>query len=177
MAVLKRHAWTVAAVAALLVLLALAGHSPDRQKSLNDYEAAGTMRHIATPDIVALQLATPQRELRFERRGAAWQRAGANAPLDAATGAAIESGLRLLHNTAPERSFDSAAPAFSLDPPALRVRAQTADGRWFEIDFGSTNPIGLARYVRTRSGGIEALLLMPAYVADAWEPLLAQEAR
>lgn len=174
---LKRHAWTIAAVAALLVLLALAWRSPDRPKTLSDHEAAGAMRHITTSDIVTLQLATPQRTLGLERSGAGWQRAGAGDPVDAATGEAIETGLRLLHNASPERGFDSAAPAFGLAPPALTVHASTADGRVFEIAFGATNPLGLARYVRTRSDGIDALLLMPGYVAEGWEQLIAKEPR
>lgn len=174
---MKRHTWTITAVAALLVLLALAWRSPDRQKGLTDYEAAGTMRHIVTADIVALQVTSGPRRLRFERRNGAWLRADGNATTDAGASATIEASLRLLHNTPPERSFDSATPAFGLDSTALQVRAQTADSRVFEIAFGATNPMGLARYVRTRSDGVETLLLMPTYVAEGWEQLVAKEAR
>ena len=49
---LKRHAWVLIAAAAALLLLVLALHSPDRQKGLGEYQAAGPMRHIATADIV-----------------------------------------------------------------------------------------------------------------------------
>jgi len=174
---LKHHAWALAAIAALLVLLALAWRSPDREKSLSDHQAAGAMRHIATSDIAALQVATPQRELRLERSGAAWHRAGTNTPVAAATGEAIETGLRLLHNTSPERSFDSATPAFGLDAATLQVRVQTVDGRRFEMAFGAINPIGMARYVRTRSDGVDSLLLMPAYVAEPWEALISKDLR
>ena len=174
--VLKRHAWAVAAVAAVLVLLALALRSPDRQKGLVAYEAAGTMRHIATDDVAMLQLAIGPRQQRFERRAGAWRRAETGAPVDAATASAIEAGLRLLHNTPPERSFESATPAFGLDPPALQVHVQAADGRAFEAGFGAANPMGLARYARIRSGDSDTLQLLPAYVAEAWEQVAAKAA-
>ena len=164
---LKRYGWAVAALAAVALLLMLALRSPDRQKGLTEYEAAGTMRHIATVDVTAVQLVAGTRELRFERRNGAWSD---DAP-------AIEAALRLLHNTPPERNFEVAAPEFGLDPPTLTVRVQTADGRAFEADFGAANPIGLARYVRVRSGGTTTLHLMPGYVAEAWEPLAKKATR
>jgi hypothetical protein len=171
---LKRHAWVVATIAAVLVLAMLAWRSPDRQKGLVEYQAAGTMRFIATEEVVALQIVAGPSQQRFERRAGAWQRAGTGTPVDAAVASAIEAGLRLLHNTPPERSFESATPAFGLDPPALQVRARASDGRVFEADFGATNPMGLARYMRTRSGGVDTLELIPAYVAEAWEQVAAK---
>ena len=164
---LKRYGWAAAALAAVALLLMLALHSPDRQKGLTEYEAAGTMRHIATADVTAVQIGAGTRALRLERRNGAW-------PEDAA---AIEAALRLLHNTPPERSFEVATPEFGLDPPAFTVRVQTADGRAFEADFGATNPMGLAHYVRVRSAGTTTLHLMPGYVAEAWEPLAKKAAR
>ena len=156
----------MAAAAALVLLLTLALRSPDRQKGLVEYQAAGTMRDIAVADIIALQLVAGTREQRFERRGGVWSS-------DAAT---IDAALRLLHNTPPERSFDIATPEFGLDPPVFAVRLQTADGRAFEADFGAVNPIGLAHYARVRNAGTTALHLLPGYVADAWRPLMTKAA-
>jgi hypothetical protein len=168
---LRRHAWILAAAAAVLLLLVLALHSPDRQKTLAEYQAAGPMRHIATADIVALRIVAGGRQWRFERGAAGWRAVDGGVLSDAATTRALETGLRLLHNTPPERGFDTASAAFGLDPPALRVSLVTAAGAdaVFEAEFGGANPMGLARYVRIREGGQSALHLMPAYVAEPWE--------
>ena len=171
---LKRHGWAIVAGAALLLLLVLALRSPDRQKGLVEYQSAGTMRHIATADVAVLQVRSGTLEQRFERGAGTWQRAGADVPAD--TAATIEAGLRFLHNTPPERSFDSVTPAFGLDPAALQVRLKASDGREFEAEFGATNPMGLARYGRIRSAGVVSLELMPGYVAEPWEQLAAKAA-
>jgi hypothetical protein len=166
---LKRHAWVLVAAAAALLLLVLALYSADRQKGLAEYQAAGPMRHIGTADIVALRIVAGERQWRFQRRAAGWQVGEGGALSDAATTSAIETGLRLLHNTPPERGFDTESPGFGLTPPALRVSLTTAAGATFEADFGGVNPIGLARYVRIRERGQSALHLMPGYVAEPWE--------
>jgi len=162
----RRNAWALVAAAAALLLTLLALYSPDRQKGLAEYQAAGPMRHIQTSDIVALRIVAGARQWRFERRASAWQIVEGTAPPDFAT--ALETGLRLLHNTSPERGFDSEAPDFGLTPPALRVSLATAGGA-FDVEFGSANPMGLARYVRIREHGLSALYLMPGYVAEPWE--------
>jgi hypothetical protein len=166
---LRRHAWTLAAAAAALLLLLLALYSPDRQKGLAEYQAAGPMRHIPTADIAALQFAAEGRQWRLERDADGWRIAAGGAQLDAATGDAIEAGLRLMHNTSPERGFEVESPDFGLHPPALRIVLATRSGAGFEVEFGAANPIGLARYVRTREGGLSALHLMPGYVAEPWQ--------
>ena len=169
---LKRHAWVLIAAAAALLLLVLALHSPDRQKGLGEYQAAGPMRHIATADIVALRIVAGERKWRFERHAAAWQMVEGGALPDTATTSAIDTGLRLLHNTPPERGFDSESPDFGLTPPALRINVTTAGGATFDAEFGGANPMGLARYVRIREGGQSGLYLMPGYVAEPWEQVV-----
>lgn len=166
---LKRHTWVLVAAAAALLLLLLALYSPDRQKGLTEYQAAGPMRHIATADIVALRIVAGERHWRFERRAAGWHIVEGGAPADAATTAALETGLRLLHNTPPERGFDAESPDFALAHPALRVSLTSSGGGTFEAEFGGANPMGLARYVRIREPGQSALYLMPGYVAEPWE--------
>jgi hypothetical protein len=166
---LKRHAWFLVAASAALLLALLALHSPDRQKGLAEYQAAGPMRHIATADIVALRIVSRERNWRFERRAAGWHIVEGGAPADAAPTSALETGLRLLHNTPPERGFETESPEFGLTPPALRVSLDTTGGTVFEAEIGSANPMGLARYVRIRERGHSALYLMPGYVAEPWE--------
>ena len=175
--VFKRHLWSLLAAVAVLLLLALAFYSPDRQKGLVEHVANGPMRHIAPADIVTLRLVSGARQQRFERVASGWRMADGGALADAGTVNVIEAGLRLLHNSPPERSFDAATPEFGLDPAALQVRVQTADGQVFEAEFGTANPIGLARYTRVRSAGVSSLHLMPGYVAEAWEQVAAKGAR
>ena len=169
---LSRHAWILAAAAAALLLLVFAVYSPDRKKGLAEFQAAGPMRHIATADIVALRIVASQRQWRFERRTAGWQISQGSALPDAAMGNALETGLRLLHNTPPERGFDLESADFGLAPPALRVSLATTGGAAFDAEFGGANPMGLARYVRIRERGQSSLYLMPGYVAEPWEQVI-----
>lgn len=174
-AALIRAAWPTAALAALALLGALALHSPDRQQSLVEYQASGTMRHIATERVSSVRLTAGPVSRGFQRgTDGRWQADSdaADATNATATKAAIEAGLRLLHNTPPERGFEAESPEFGLASPALRVELRTTDGGIFEAAFGATNPIGLAHYVRIRSEGQTALHLMPSYMAEAWAPLL-----
>lgn len=176
--VFKRHVWSLLAAAAVLLLVGLALYSPDRQKGLVEHVASGPMSHLAVADIVALRIVVAgARPQRFERATGGWRAAEGGAPADVATANAIEAGLRLLHNSPPERSFEAATPEFGLDPAALQVRVHAADGQVFEAEFGAANPIGLARYTRVRSAGISSLQLMPGYVAEAWEQVAAKGAR
>ena len=66
--ILRRQAWHFAAGAAVLLLLALALYSPDRQKGLAEFQAAGPMRHIQTAEIVTLRIAAGERHWGLERR-------------------------------------------------------------------------------------------------------------
>lgn len=166
---LQRQAWTLVGAAAALLLLGLALHSPDRQKGLTEFEAIGPMRHIETAAIIALRIEAGQRQWNLERRAGGWQMVQVGAPVDAATRDALEMGLRLLHNSPPERSFDTESSDFGLTPPTLRVHLRSADGTRFEADFGGTNATGLARYVRIREQGHSALHLMSGYVVEPWE--------
>jgi len=56
-----------------------------------------------------------------------------------------------------------------LAPPRLTVTARMTGGASITIEFGRTNPLGLERYARVVGRG--EILLMPAFVADAWEPV------
>jgi hypothetical protein len=169
---LSRVAWAVAAVAALALLSLLALRSPDRQQSLVAYQAAGAMRHIATEQVRSVRLTAGPISRSFRRDvDGRWQADG-GAAIAEATAAAIEAGLRLLHNTSSERGFDAESPEFGLKPAALKVELLTAEGQAFEADFGAVNPIGMAHYVRIRSEGQTTLQLMPSYLAQAWTPAL-----
>lgn len=171
-----RAAWAAAGLAALTLLGVLALRSPDRQRSLVEYQASGTMRHINTGHVRNVRLSAGPDKRSFQR-GADGRWLADGGAVDAASAASIEAGLRLLHNTPPERSFEAESPEFGLTPPALQVQLQTADGQSFEADFGAINPIGMAHYVRVRSAGQTAVHLMPSYMAQAWAPALSGAAK
>lgn len=179
-AALNRTAWAAAALAALTLLGVLALRSPDRQQSLVEYQAAGTLQHIDIERVRSVRLSAGPVSRNFQRGGdGRWGDDGgaADAVGATATAAAIETGLRLLHNTPPERGFEAESPEFGLTPPALLVEVQIDDGQIFEAAFGAVNPMGLAHYVRIRSGGRTAVHLMPSYTAEAWAPALQGAAR
>lgn len=171
--VLRRAAPVAAALAAALaalLLLVLALRSPDRQQSLLEYQAAGTLRHVPTEQVLSVELMAGAHTQRFQRGDdGGWQAEGGGAA-PAAVSAAMEAGLRLLHNTPPERDFEVESTEFGLSPPWLKVDLRTADGRAFEAEFGRANPIGMAHYARVTSEGQVAIVLMPSYVAQAWTP-------
>lgn len=169
---MRRFGLGISAALAVALLALLAWYSPDRQRSLAEHVAAGTMRDLSAADVARVRVVAGERAVSFQRGGEGWQSAD-GAAVDAATATAIEAGLRLLHNAPPERGFDTESPEFGLTPPALRVSLVTRDGATFEAEFGHTNPIGLARYVRIREHGRGALHLLPGYVAEPWERIAA----
>lgn len=175
-AALSRRVWLGAALAAVALLVVLAFGSPDRQQSLVAYQAAGLMRHLQAQQVRSVRLAAGSVEQVY-RRGidGRWER-GDGKPADPRVAEAIDGGLRLLRNTPPERSFDAESPAFGLAAPALRVEVQPDQGPPFTAEFGATNPIGMANYVRVRSAGGTSLYLMPTYLSEAWAAALHQEA-
>ncbi len=166
---LVRYALPAAAVLAGATLIVLATVGERENTSLAAFHAAGPMLHIDPAEITEVRVAKPGREWRFERAGGGWRAAGATQPLTPRQAGRIEAGLKLLHNSAPEREFtpeESSRPAdFGLASPALRVTA-LGNGKSFMVEFGSPNPLGLARY--TRVGGSAHALLLPSFVADTW---------
>ena len=167
--ILKRARWPAAAALAAGVLLALALHGERPGSSLEKFEAAGLMVHIAPASINTIEIAAGARLWRFARDGSSWRVVEAALPPAADFAARIESGLTLLHNAAPERTLSGdelvAQVSFGLDPPALTVVA-TGAAR-FAAAFGTSNPLGLARYARVE--GQSDVALVPGYVVGAWE--------
>ena len=110
-----------------------------------------------------------ERRWQFTRLGGQWAAGTPPLPVPAATADQLDAGLLLLHNSAPER-FIAADEArdlarYGLAPPALTVHLR---GAWsFAIEFGGTNPLGVARYARLP--GQAEVAILPAFVADTWE--------
>ncbi|MDD2919127.1 hypothetical protein [Rhodoferax sp.] len=177
---MKRIVWVLAALVSLAVLAVLAFQGPDRRQSLVEHQAEGKMKHLATDSVTSVRASSSAGTHYFKRAAdGQWllSRPAADAGVSAATGAAIEAGLRLLHNTLPERNFETEIPEFGLSAPVLELALQTVDGQSFEATFGATNPMGIAQYVRIRCGGQTTVHLMPTYVAQAWAPTLGGVAK
>lgn len=164
---LRRRLWWIVIVFVGGAMAAAALWSPDRQQRIAEHVAAGVLPAAVADRAERIELLKAGAAQSWRRRGATWQSsAGADATAQA------ELALRLLRNAAPERQLDQAMPEFGLDPPALQLRLQDAEGQTlFAADFGAVNPIGLARYVRTRAAAGVQTVLLPAYVAEAWEAL------
>ena len=85
----------------------------------------------------------------------------------------LDSGLRFLHVSAPQRvmrpqEFSGTPLAeFGLDPPRYAVSVHGATAEPFTVQFGGTNPQGLAQYARV--GGRDEIVLLPRFVGEQWE--------
>ena len=166
---LRRSLWSTAALVAAAALLALALYGERPSPHVGTFEAAGVMRHIPLEEIVAVEVASGLKRWWFTRDAAGWHVAAAEGPPAAKGAASIENALRLLRNSAPERILYgeelAGSAAFGLDPPALVVGVKGRTS--FSVAFGAANPLGLARYARVE--GHSEIVLLPRYVADAWE--------
>jgi hypothetical protein len=167
-------AWGVAAAIATGFLAALALHGERPEPGLDRFEPAGLLVDWPVDEITVLDVALEQRQHSFHRLDDGWHIDHSDAPT--ALGDRVNTGLKLLHNSAPQRVF---APAefserslaeFGLDPPRLTVSARRVDGRTITIRFGGANLMGLARY--TRVEGRAEVILLPAFVAEAWEHVM-----
>jgi hypothetical protein len=153
-------------VAALGALAAVVLWEGNERRSLSTFVAAGPMRAIDAASVRVVEIRQGDRRWRFERNGNSWR---ASPAPDKAQLQALDDGLTLLRNAAPERVFDKSEQpddaAVGLAPAQLAVRIDAAAP--FAIDFGGPNPMGQARYARV--AGESTTLLLPRYVADTWE--------
>jgi uncharacterized protein DUF4340 len=169
----KLWGWATAAALAAGFLGALAFHGERPEPGLGRFEPAGLLLGWPIEDISALELSTGTEHHSFYRGAGRWRTERADVPLD--LDERIATGLKLLHNSAPERVLAESEVGeklgeFGLEPPRLTLAARTAAGRSVTIRFGGTNPLGLARY--TRIEGQREVILLPAFVAQAWERVM-----
>jgi len=170
---LIRWAWGAAALAALAVVAVLAstGHRPE--PGLARFEAAGVMLAIPAETVTIVDVQAADRHWRFERAGAGWRVAAGSASPAEGFGAQIDSGLRFLHGSAPQRRLHAAdlqttfLADFGLDPPRYVVAVRDQAGHSLAVRFGVANPQGLAQYAQVDAGA--DVLLLPRYVGEAWE--------
>jgi len=180
----KRWGWWFAAALAAGFLGLLAFHGERPEPGLGRFEPAGLLVGWPLEEVAAIDISAGTQRRSFRRvAGSGWRGeggsggSGGSAPANAEE--RIATGLKLLHNSPPERVFgatelsDGMLAEFGLAPPRLSVTAATAAGRSVTVHFGAANPLGLARYARVE--GQPEVVLLPIFVADAWQQ--AMEAR
>ena len=172
---LKRAAWVGAAglAAGLIIILAWHGRRPD--PGLVRFEPGGVMVHLRLEDVVEVQVSAGNHHQSFARsRAGTWSIARTPVPVE--TVQRLESGLRFLHVSAPQRVLspaehvDTPLAEFGLASPRYVVMVRTTTSPPFVIEFGDVHPQGLAQYVRI--SGSEDILLLPRFVSEPWEALL-----
>ena len=161
-----RSLWIAAATVAAGVLGVLALHGERPTTHMSAFVAAGVMRHMAPSDVKEVEVAAGAQRWRFTRTPAGWASSADMRTASEKVRKAIDQGLLLLHNSAPERTFTSGATSdsYGLEAPMMTVMAKGSES--FSIAFGNTNPLGLARYARV--GDRKDVILLPSFVADTW---------
>jgi hypothetical protein len=173
---LRRLAWPGAALLAAGVIVALAvyGHRPD--PSLARFEAGGIMLAVQPDAVTEVVVSQAERRWRFERTSAKGWAAPPGPPPGASVGAHLDSGLRFLHVSAPQRVLQREEVAgippseFGLAPPRFSVSVRSPAAAPFDIEFGARNPQGLAQYARI--AGRAEILLLPSFVGEQWEAVM-----
>lgn len=166
----KSWAWPVAAALAAGFVALLAFHGERPQPGLARFKPAGLLADWPLQQVVSVEVGSGADHLSFHRNPAGdWRQRAADMAITADLAQRIETGLSLLHNSAPQRTdlVNDHSGEFGLEPPRLTVTAHTNGGAVITVEFGDSNPLGLERYARIV--GKDEVLLMPAYVAEAWE--------
>lgn len=170
---LKRGRWVGAAVVAAAVVIALASHGRRPDPGLVRFEPGGVMLHILPERVTDVRVLQADRGWQFTRAGAgAWAAAGS--PLGPADlGTRLDTGLRFLHVSAPQRVLSreefagTSLAEFGLDPPRYSVSVHPSGGEPFTVQFGGPTPQGLAQYARI--AGRDEILILPRFVGEQWE--------
>ena len=166
----KAWAWAIAATLAVgfIGFLAFQGERPE--PGLARFNPAGLLANWPIEQVRFVEIGSREKHQSFRRDPeGGWRLGSADVALPADLDERIEQGLKLLHNSGPQRTDlgSEQLAEFGLAPPRLTVTARTTDGASTTIEFGGTNPLGLERYARI--AGRSEILLMPSFVAEAWE--------
>jgi hypothetical protein len=175
----RRFAWPAAAGAAAALIAALAWHGERPQPGLARFAPAGVLAALPPAQISEVVIATGAASRAFRRAASGeWLASDGGSPAAPELAARIETALKLLRNSPPQRILDAdevmgqPLDQFGLAPAQLTVTARTAKGDGMTIAFGGANPLGLARYARI--DGRPELLLLSSYVAEAWQLMVEQ---
>jgi hypothetical protein len=167
---MSRLGWAAAALAAVAFLAALALTGGRSGPGLAPFTPNGLLA-IPAEDVRAVDVSTRDGQSQFVRVEGGWQTKLGKAAVGFE--ARLEAALRLLRNSGPERILTDTevasvdAAQFGLDPPRLRVVVRGGEASIFAISFGITNVLGLSHYARV--DGRSEIVLLPGFVAEAWE--------
>jgi hypothetical protein len=169
-ATMNRLAWAAAALCATAFLVTLAFTGGRGGPGLEPFVPKGLMT-IPIEDVREIDVAAPRGHWHFVRTQDGWRTT--KGITTAGFEARLDSALRLLRNSGPDRVLTEAevaragAAQFGLAPPRLRIIVSGPDASVFAISFGVTNPMGLAHYARL--DGSSEIALLPTFVAEEWE--------
>jgi hypothetical protein len=167
---MSRLAWAAAALGAIAFLVALAFTGGRGGPGLEPFTPKGLMM-IPVEDVREIDVAAPRGHWHFVRTQDGWR--ATKGITTAGFEARLDSALRLLRNSGPDRVLTEAevaragAAQFGLAPPRLRIIVSGPDASVFAISFGVTNPMGLSHYARL--DGSSEIALLPTFVAEEWE--------
>jgi hypothetical protein len=165
-----------AALLAAGVIIALASYGRRPDPSFAPFEAAGIMLLIPPETITDVVMVQGERRWRFERASPNGWVAGSGSPLGESVRARLDSGLRFLHVSAPQRVLQpqevaGIAPSeFGLEPPRYSVSVRSSAAEPFNVDFGAPSPQGSAQYARVT--GRAEILLLPRFIGEQWEVVM-----
>lgn len=168
--------WVSAAVLAAGVIIALAFHGRRPDPSFVGFQAAGVMLRISPDAVTEVAVSQGERRWRFERASSTGWAAAPGSPPGESVAARIDSGLRFLHASAPQRVLQpeevaATSPSeFGLAPPRYSVSVRSPGAAPFTIEFGALSPHGLAQYARVT--GRAEILLLPGFVGEQWEAVM-----
>ncbi len=176
-AVVRRWSTVVAAASAALFIAILAFHGERPEPGLVNFRPGGVVADWPLAEVTTVAVGAGEARRSFHRLPTGgW--ADDAAPTAAPVTEAIETGLKLLHNSPPERWLaadeigDRPLAEFGLAPPRLAVTVRRASGGSITVYFGGPNPLGLTRYARI--DGRPGIALLPAFVAESWERVAAE---
>ena len=167
---MNRLAWATAALGATAFLVTLAFTGGRGGPGLEPFVPKGLMT-IPIEEVREIDVAAPSGHWHFVRTQDGWRATRGTAT--AGFEARLESALKLLRNSGPDRILTEAevaragAAQFGLAPPRLRIIVSGPGAAVFAISFGISNPMGLSHYARL--DGSSQIALLPAFVAEQWE--------
>jgi hypothetical protein len=167
--------WPFAAALSAGLIGVLAFHGERPEPGLARFAASGLLADWPIQQVNSVEVSAGGHRQSFRRNpGGGWRPEAADAAITADLADRIDLGLELLHNSAPQRTdlASEQLAEFGLEPPRFTVTARTTAGAGVTIEFGGANPLGLERYARVE--GRSEILLMPDYVADAWQRVIEE---
>jgi hypothetical protein len=166
----KAWGWALSAALAAGFIGVLAFYGERPEPGLARFAPAGPLAGWPVQQVSSVEVNAGAHRRSFRRNPeGGWRPEPADAAAPAKLAERIEIGLTLLHNSGPQRTDLSSEQLaeFELVPPRLTVTARMTGGASITIEFGGSNPLGLERYARVV--GRSEILLLPGFVADAWE--------